>query len=145
MFGINTVKEADDPVMGNSTPTVAVIDDSLSSRKLFSKSADNLGIELMTFTSAEESLEYLQNQKPDLMFLNIMMPDKDGLTFLKELRESPLHEDTPVVMITSKDYAQDRTVAKDLGAIDFMTKPIPIQAITDVVLKYTEAEQLNTK
>lgn len=122
-----------------------MIDDSMSSRKLFQRSAENLGIVLQTFTSAEESLTYLNGNKPDLLFLNILMPDKDGLTFLRELRETPLHQDTPVVMITSKDYAQDRSVAKELGAIEFLSKPIPIQTITDVVLKYTEAQQLNSE
>lgn len=126
-------------------PTITVIDDSMSSRKLFQRSAENLGIVLQTFTSAEESLTYLNGNKPDLLFLNILMPDKDGLTFLRELRETPLHQDTPVVMITSKDYAQDRSVAKELGAIEFLSKPIPIQTITDVVLKYTEAQQLNSE
>ncbi len=68
------------------------------------------------------------------------MPDKDGLIFLKELRDLPLHKDTSVVMISSKDYAQDRTVANQLGAVEFITKPMPIRAITDVVLKYVEVD-----
>ncbi len=131
--------------MDNPKPTVTVIDDSLSSRKLFERSAENLRITLQTFTSAEESLSYLNENKPELLFLNILMPDKDGLTFLRELRDFALHQDTPIVMITSKDYAQDRSVADELGAIDFLIKPIPIQTITDVVLKYTEAQQLNSE
>ncbi len=131
--------------MDNPKPTVTVIDDSLSSRKLFERSAENLHISLQTFTSAEESLSYLSESKPELLFLNILMPDKDGLTFLRELRDFALHQDTPVVMITSKDYAQDRSVADELGAIEFLIKPIPIQTITDVVLKYTEAQQLNSE
>ena len=90
----------------------------------------------MIFESARSSWEYLEGNKPELLFLNIKMPGKDGLTFLKELRELPLHKDTSVVIISSKDYAQDRTIANELGAQDFITKPMPIKAITDVVLKY---------
>ena len=112
--------------MDNSKPNITVIDDSPSSRKLFERSAEKLAINLQTFTSAEESLSYLNENKPELLFLNILMPDKDGLTFLRELRDLPLHQDTLVVMITSKDYAQDRSVAEELGAIEFLTKPIPI-------------------
>ena len=70
--------------------------------------------------------------------MNIKMPGRDGLTFLKELRDLPLHKDTSVVIISSKDYAQDRTVAEQLGALDFITKPMPIQVITDAIHKYVQ-------
>lgn len=126
--------------MGNKKPIIAVVDDSPSFRALFERSTSALGIELLAFDSAEESLAYLEDNRPDILFLNIIMPDKDGLTFLRELRELPLHEDTPVVMISSKDYAQDRSIATELGALEFITKPMPMQAITDVVLKYTETK-----
>lgn len=129
--------------MGNEKPIIAVVDDSPSFRALFERSIDALGIELQMFDSAEESISYLQENRPDLLFLNIIMPDKDGLTFLRELRELPLHEDTPVVMISSKDYAQDRSIATELGALEFITKPMPMQTITDVVLKYTDARNKN--
>ena len=128
-----------------SKPTVAVVENNASSRRIFERSAEELGIELLTFSSAEESLDYLNDNKPELLFLNILMPDKDGLTFLRELRNNPIHSETPVVMITSKDYAQDRSVAKELGAIEFITKPVPIQVITDVVTKHTGAPQANAK
>ncbi len=128
-----------------SIPTVAVVENNASSRLIFERSANDLGIELLTFISAEESLSYLGKHSPDLLFLNIMLPDKDGLTFLRDLRTNPIHADTPVVMITSKDYAQDRSVAKELGAIEFIIKPVLIQAITEVVLKHTGAPQVNAK
>ena len=98
-----------------------------------------MDVELVFFDSAGTSWSYLEANKPDLLFLNIKMPGKDGLIFLKELRELALHKNTSVVMISSKDYAQDRSVASQLGAVEFITKPMPIKAITDVVLKYTQA------
>lgn len=122
--------------MSDSIQTVVVIDDNATVRKLFERSTENLAIELITFDSADGSMEYLNAKKPELLFLDIIMPDKDGLTFLQELRKSPLHRDTPVIMITSKDYAQDRTVANELGALEFITKPMPMSAITDIILKY---------
>ena len=126
--------------MGNKKPTIAVVDDSPSFRALFQRSIDSLGIDLLTFDSAEESWPYLESNQPDILFLNIMMPDKDGLTFLRELRDVPLHKDTTVVMISSKDYAQDRSIATELGAMEFITKPMPMQTISEVVLKYTETK-----
>ena len=92
--------------------------------------------DLHTFNSADESMEFLKENKPQILFLDIIMPEKDGLTFLQELRKLPLHRDTLVIMITSKDYAQDRTIAKELGALEFITKPMPFVSITDIILKY---------
>jgi DNA-binding response OmpR family regulator len=117
-------------------PTVVVVDDSPSIKVLFERGTQDLGVELIIFDSAATSWSYLETNKPDILFLNIKMPGKDGLTFLQELRELPLHKDTSVVMISSKDYAQDRSIASQLGAMEFLTKPMPIRVITDVVQKY---------
>jgi DNA-binding response OmpR family regulator len=123
--------------MGNTTSTVVVVDDNATVHSLFQRSADKLDIELKTFSSADESMAYLSDNQPDLLFLDIIMPHKDGLSFLQELRNLPLHKTTSVIMISSKDYAQDRTVANELGALEFVIKPMPMQAITDIILKYT--------
>jgi len=122
--------------MSQTKPTVVVVDDSPSIKVLFERGTQDLGVELIIFDSAATSWAYLENYKPDILFLNIKMPGKDGLTFLQELRELPLHKATSVVMISSKDYAQDRSVANKLGAVEFLTKPMPIRAITEVVEKY---------
>ena len=123
--------------MSQTMPTVVVVDDSPSIKVLFERGTQDLDIDLIIFDSAATSWSYLEANKPDVLFLNIKMPGKDGLTFLQELRELPLHKDTSVVMISSKDYAQDRSVASKLGAMEFLTKPMPIRMITDVVEKYT--------
>jgi len=98
--------------MGNSTTTVVVVDDNATVHSLFQRSTDKLDIDLKTFSSADESMAYLGENQPDLLFLDIIMPHKDGLSFLQELRNLPLHKTTSVIMISSKDYDQDRTVAK---------------------------------
>ena len=122
--------------MSQTIPTVVVVDDSPSIKVLFERGTQDLGVNLIIFDSAATSWSYLEKNKPDILFFYIKMPGKDGLTFLQELRELPLHKDTSVVMISSKDYAQDRSIASNLGAIEFITKPMPIRAITDVVEKY---------
>lgn len=126
--------------MGSKRATIVVVDDSPSMKTVFERGTENLEVELRQFHSAEDSWEYLERNQPALLFLNIKMPGLDGLTFLKDLRELPLHKDTRVVMISSKDYAQDRTVASELGALEFITKPTPIRVITEVVLKYLKAD-----
>ena len=124
----------------NTTQTVAVVDDSPTIRTLFERGMKDLDLTLHIFTSAEDCWDYLESNKPDLLFLNIKMTGKDGLTLLKEMREIPLHKDTSVVIISSKDYAQDRSVAKDLGALEFLTKPMPIQTIRDIVIEHLQID-----
>jgi len=123
--------------------TVVVVDDSPTVKTLFERGMSDLGVNLEIFSSAGACWAYLQSNKPDLLFLNIKMPGKDGLTLLKEIRDLPLHKNTSVVMISSKDYAQDRSIASDLGALDFITKPMPIQAIREVVIRHLDIDPAN--
>ena len=122
--------------MGEYKRTVVLVDDNQTSRKFFLRSTENLSIDLKTYGNTDDAMEYLKDNKPSLLFLNIIMPDKNGLTFLEELRKLPLHSDTRVIMITSKDYSQDRTIATTLGALDFIVKPISMRSITDIILDY---------
>jgi len=121
-------------------PKIVVVDNSPSIKALFERGTAPLDVELLVYESADKSWSYLEANKPDLLFLNNKMPGKDGLILLKELRELPLHKDTAVVMISSKDYSQDRTIASQLGAVAFVTKPMPVKVITDIVLKYIKTD-----
>lgn len=125
--------------MGKTKPTVIVVDNSPSMKKLLERSTDNLEINLIVFGSAEEALPYMRSNTPDLIILSIILPDMDGLSFLKQLRSLPAHTETQTIIVSSKDYAQDRVVAKNLGALEFIPKPMSMQTITDVVVKYTKA------
>ena len=129
--------------MGKARPDVIGVDNSPSMKKLLERSTESLDIDLTVFTSAEDAWTYLQSNTPDLIILSIILPFKDGLSLLKELRELPEHQQTQVIIISSKDYAQDRIVAKQLGALEFIPKPMPMQTITDVVVKYTQASSKN--
>jgi chemotaxis family two-component system response regulator PixG len=123
--------------MSLNKPTVVIVDDSSSVRTFFERAIGPLDVELEMFASANDAFTYLQTHKPALLFLDIIMPEKDGLTFLQELRHLPLHEDTPTVVISSKDYAQDRVAAKELGVVEFVAKPMSTKAIEELIVRYT--------
>ena len=120
--------------------TILVVDDEPSMREFLGILLTREGYRVDQAESALTALDLLATTSYDLVLSDVKMPGLDGLTFLKDLRELPLHKDTRVVMISSKDYAQDRTVASELGALEFITKPTPIRAITEVVLKYLKAD-----
>ena len=126
--------------MHNKQPTVVIVDDSPAMQRLYERSTANLDIDLKLFKTVNESLTYLQSNKPTLLILSIILPDMNGLIFLQELRKLPEHRDTSVVLVSSKDYAQDRLAAEELGVLDFISKPMPMQTIEKVIVKYTNAK-----
>jgi len=77
-----------------------------------------------TFAKARDALAWVQDNDPDLVVVDYMMPDMDGLEFIRLLRETPGRGVVPVVMITANDQKQLRYRALDLGANDFLTKPV---------------------
>ena len=128
--------------MQTGKPIIVLVDDSAAMRTFFEQVAAEADLVFHAYESAEASLHFLRSQQPNLLFLNVMMPNKDGYTFLKELRRDPLHATTPTVMISSKDYAQDRTAAKELGVLEFVAKPISKKAIRSLIEKYLGTSSL---
>jgi len=127
--------------MTDKVPTIVVVDDSATSISLYQFSVEPLAVSFIGFKSPAEAFPYLQEHQPELLFLDIIMPGMDGLTFLRRLRALPRQKDTPVIMVTSKDYAQDRYIAKQLGALDFVIKPLRFKEIRDLVCKHTNIKQ----
>ncbi len=126
--------------MPAKNPEIVVIDDSVTSISLYELSIGPLDVKLRSFQSASESLSYLQDHKADLVFLDILMREKDGLTLLKKLRGMKGHQNTVVVMVTSKDYHQDRHIARGLGVREYLVKPLRSQEIREIICKYTDAQ-----
>jgi CheY-like chemotaxis protein len=125
--------------VANNKPVILVIDDSPTSISLYELSTESLDVELKAFRSPLDSLKYLKENPASLIFLDIIMREMDGLTVLKKVRDLAYHGQTPVIVVTSKDYAQDRSVAKQLGALDFLVKPLKSQEIREIIRQYTDA------
>jgi CheY-like chemotaxis protein len=129
--------------MTDKVPTVVVVDDSATSISLYQFSVEPLAVNFIGFKSPAEAYPYLQEHQPDLLFLDIIMPGMDGLSFLRRLRTMPHQKQTRVIMVTSKDYAQDRSIAKELGALDFVIKPLRFKEIRDLVCMHTDIEPID--
>ena len=124
--------------MTDKMPTIVVVDDSVTSISLYQFSVEPLAVNFIGFKSPAEALPYLEEHQPDLLFLDIIMPGMDGLSLLRHLRSFANQKDTPVIMVTSKDYDQDRSVAKQLGAVAFLIKPLRFKEIRDIVCKHVD-------
>ncbi|OQY55677.1 MAG: hypothetical protein DRR08_07595 [Candidatus Parabeggiatoa sp. nov. 2] len=131
--------------MTDKMPTIVVVDDSVTSISLYEFSIEPLQVNFIGFKSSEEALPYLQEHQPDLLFLDIIMPGMDGLSLLRHLRTLAHQKDTRVIMVTSKDYAQDRQVAKQLGTEAFLVKPLKFKEIREIVCKYVDVKPKSTQ
>ena len=78
------------------------------------------GYEVITGSNGLEALQQMQSQKPDLVILDIMMPEMDGLTACSKIRE---FSDVPIILLTAKADDMDKLMGFDFGADDYLTKP----------------------
>lgn len=117
---------------------VLVVDDSKSARLMLRKILQNLGMTVDTAGSAEEALDYLHKQKPDVIFMDHTMPGMDGLTALRRIRSEPATATIPTAMYTSKDEPSYRNEAHAAGAVDVLTKPATPETLSALL------ERMNT-
>jgi putative two-component system response regulator len=104
---------------------VLIVDDTEINLILFAALVKKLGdCESHSFSDSRAGLAWVQQYVPDLVIVDYMMPEMDGLEFIRLLREIPGREAIPVLMITANDQKQIRYRALDIGANDFLTKPV---------------------
>ncbi len=114
---------------------ILLVDDDLVFNLLHGSVLERSGFEVATATNGEEALAVIAAFKPDLVVLDVMMPVKDGLTMLRELRakEEAIHQ--PVIVVTAhlQEYETTQAEATASGASGFLTKPIsPSQMLKEV-------------
>jgi two-component system alkaline phosphatase synthesis response regulator PhoP len=85
------------------------------------------GYDVLTARNGSEGLKLALKQKPDVVVLDIMLPEKDGFTVLKELRQR--HRDMPVLVLTARNFEADVLKGFDLGADDYLTKPFAVKEL----------------
>lgn len=99
---------------------VLIVDDDAKLRKLLSEYLKGYEFKVLTLEDGLSILETLKTESPDIVILDIMLPKKDGLEVLKEIRTE---FDVPVIMLTAKGEDADRIVGLELGADDYLPKP----------------------
>ena len=99
------------------------VEDDKSIRDLVIYTLTAVGYEAEGFATGEEMFKALEKTSPQLIMLDIMLPDEDGLALLKKLKSDPMTEDIPVIMATAKGTEYDKVVGLDLGADDYLAKP----------------------
>ncbi|MDY3723386.1 MAG: response regulator transcription factor [Treponema sp.] len=108
---------------------VYILEDDDNIRKLINYSLKSQGFEVQDFALPSAFWSVLQTTNPDLLLLDIMLPEEDGISILKKLRSNPKTSTIPVIMLTAKDSEYDVVTGLDSGADDYVTKPFGMMAL----------------
>lgn len=111
------------------TGKLLVVDDNESNRAVLSQRLSRQGHTVSVAAGGLEALALLGRERFDLVLLDVMMPDMDGPTVLKRLREAPATAAIPVVFLTAKTSAQEIHMLRSLGALDIVAKPFDPMAL----------------
>ena len=105
---------------------IYIVEDDENIRELESYTLRSNGFEVQEFEDGESFLKACREQVPGLVILDIMLPENDGLSILKEIRQNVATKDVPVILITAKGFEMDKVRGLDMGADDYLTKPFSV-------------------
>ncbi len=126
---------------------IYLLEDDDSIRKLVMYALNSQGYEAKGFERPAEFWKAMGQAQPDLVLLDIMLPEEDGLSILQKLRGAAGTKKLPVIMLTAKNTEYDRVVGLDSGADDFISKPfgmMELVARVRAVLRRTESREENS-
>jgi len=109
---------------------ILIVEDEPEIADLIELYLKNENYEVAKFNNARDTLAYISSDTPDLVILDIMLPDSDGLTICQKIREAHTY---PIIMLTAKDAETDKITGLTLGADDYVTKPFrPLELVARV-------------
>lgn len=102
---------------------ILVVDDDLDTLRLVGLMLQRQGYEIVAANNGHQALAMAQNERPDLILLDVMMPDLDGVEVTRRLRMDPSTKDLPIIMFTAKTQMEDKLLGFEAGVDDYLTKP----------------------
>ena len=118
------------------------VEDDRGIRELMTYTLSASGYEALGLKDGKELDEALKNTKPDLITLDIMLPNEDGISILKRLKNDERYHDIPIIMASAKGEEYDKVIGLDLGADDYLAKPFGMMEMVSrikAVLRRSEA------
>lgn len=120
--------------------TILIIDDEASIRQSLSGALSDEGYQVMSAPNASQGMELLRKQQPDVVLMDIWMPDIDGLTALNEIKQQGF--ETPIIMMSGHGTIETAVKATKLGAFDFVEKPVELDRVLVLIRNALSARDL---
>jgi DNA-binding response OmpR family regulator/anti-sigma regulatory factor (Ser/Thr protein kinase) len=128
-------------VQAHATATILLVDDEITNVAVLQGILASAGYRIVVARNGREALEAITQQAPDLILLDVMMPEIDGFEVCRQVKAAPQWCHIPIIIITALDEPDDYTRALDCGADDFMTKPFTVAVLLARVRGYLRAKQ----
>jgi two-component system phosphate regulon response regulator PhoB len=125
-----------------SKQKILVIEDERSLVEVLSCNLEREGFEVVTSFDGQEGLRQAQLKLPDLIVLDLMLPQKGGLEVCRELKQGQRTRDIPIIMVTAKAEESDQLVGFATGADDYVTKPYSVKILIERIKKELRRRQL---
>jgi CheY-like chemotaxis protein len=122
--------------MNAKAKTVLVVEDKASLTQMLQFLFLSKGLSVQIAYNGKEALDKANSILPSLILLDIMMPEMDGFEVLEKLKEDPATSSIPVIMLTARKSREDMQRARDLGAVEYITKPFKAVEVVDKVLRH---------
>ncbi|WP_414515002.1 response regulator [Nostoc sp. PCC 9305] len=126
-------------------PLVACVDDSPQVCKMVEDIVTSNGFRFVKIQDAVQALPTLIQDKPDLIFLDLIMPVASGYEICTQLRRISTFSNTPIIILTGSDGLLDRVRAKVVGSTDFLTKPVIADKVMSIVRKYLPTQSVSNE
>ncbi|MBS3029842.1 MAG: response regulator [Dolichospermum sp. DET50] len=126
-----------------TAPLIVCVDDSPQVCKILEEIMTRNGLRFIQIQDAVQALPIIIQEKPDLIFLDLIMPIASGYEICTQLRRISAFAQTPVIILTGNDGLVDRVRAKVVGSTDFMSKPIVADRVMNMVRKYLRTPNLS--
>ncbi len=130
---------------GDNLQTILLVDDNPMNLDLLKETLDGVGYRLLEAVNGPKALELARLEVPDLILLDIMMPDMDGFDVCRLLREDSLTSDIPVIFLSGLDDMRDKVRGFELGAVDYIAKPFALEEVIARVNTHLTINQLKKK
>ena len=121
--------------MGNKK-RILFVDDEEDFLSIVRSGLENAGYEVLTATNGREGLELAQEKKPDLAFVDIMMPIMDGYQFCRFLKFDELLKKIPVIFVTARQNDEDKKIGVKMGGDDYLIKPFETKVLVEKIKKF---------
>lgn len=129
--------------MSEKKAKILAVDDSTTNIILLEGILQEIGYETVTAASAKDALNMIYENPPDLILLDLMMPRISGYKLLEKIKNIQRLKDIPVIIVSAKTDAKSIKMAMDLGATDYIKKPIDIQGFIDRIEKILKKNSPN--
>ena len=111
---------------------ILVVDDEANIRNLMDQILEVLedeDVEILFAEDGQEAMDTIESEKPELVFLDVMMPEMDGFEVCERVKNTEALEDVHIVLLTAKGQEADKQKGMDAGANDYMTKPFRMRTV----------------